>query len=165
MENVLSRACDPPRHSSLSRRATSPSRQRVCAPVPVVHTTRPVVVTIDSVLEHLGELSGDAETDADHWSCLIPDLDSLFAAANNVRGNPSEDNWFGLFDELALLELGWWGTGAFLDCIRIDDASSDADREHCLDVLNSLEVHYELIDDYIHEAAANAVVANEMSYA
>lgn len=158
MNAFLSRSCDPPR-------ANSPSRVRVRAPTPVPIVQPRVVVTIDSVLEHLGELSGDAEADADHWAILQPNLDTFFAAAGNVRVFPTAENWATLLDEVATVELGWWGPGCFLDAIRIDDASDEADRENCLDVLHTLKEHFELIDDHIHEQAARAVEANEMDYA
>jgi hypothetical protein len=122
------------------------------------------VVTIESVLDQLGEFSDDAEADADHWSNLQPSLDDLFAAASNARVFPNAENWTALLDELATVELGWWGTGSFLDALRIDDASDEADCEHCLDVLQTLEQHIELIDDYIHEQAAKAADSNEMDY-
>lgn len=159
MDAFLSRSCDPPRVTIARRRANSPSRVRVCAPTPAP------VVSIDSVLEHMGELSGDAEADADHWAILQPNLDTLFAAAGLTRVFPTAENWAALLDELETVELGWWGSGCFLDAIRIDDASDAVDREDCLDVLHTLKEHYELIDDHIHDQAARAVEANEMDYA
>ena len=166
MDAFLSRACDPPHVTTWSRRANSLSRVRVRAPTLAAAVVQPrVVVTIDSVLDHLGELSGDAEADANHWSDLQPNLDALFAAAGNTRDFPTAENWAALLDELATVELGWWGTGCFLSAMRIDDASDEADRDHCLDVLHTLEEHFELIDDHIHEQAANAAEANEMDYA
>lgn len=156
MNDFLRRVCDPPSVTSPSCRANSPA--------PVIVQPR-VVVTIDSVLEHLGELSGDAEVDANHWSDLLPNLDTLFVAAGNTRVFPTAENWAALLDELATVELGWWGVNAFLDALRIDDASDAVDREHCLDVLHTLKEHFELIDDHIHAQAANAAETNEMDYA